>query len=159
MLSHKWQIWRVKKMDVPFPASSIVSSDLVFCAWASCRVVLTMRGMRKLRWAIGLSLLAFQIGAIAYARFVPSRYFCWAPFDMQTDYELAVTVNGKKLTAKEIQQRYRRAAKGTDNRSFQHLIDIIEQTEQRYHPDDDTHVTMTYQINGKPKQQWHYPPP
>src|SRR5207237_6850999 len=95
-----------------------------------------MTAMRTLRWTIGLALLAFQVGAVVYARFVPSRYFCWAPFDMQTDYRLEVTVNGQKLSAKEIQQRYRRPAQGTDNRSFQHLIDILTEAEQRYHPGD-----------------------
>jgi hypothetical protein len=115
--------------------------------------------MRKLRWTIGLALLAFQVGAMLYARTVPSRYFCWAPFDMQTNYQLTVTVNGKKLSPAEIQKRYRRPAKGTDNRSFQHLIDIIEQTEQHYHPHDQTEVVMTYSINGKPQPPWHYPPP
>jgi hypothetical protein len=119
----------------------------------------TISSMRNLRWIIGLSLLAFQMGAIVYARFVPSRYFCWAPFDMQTDYELAVKVNGKKLSPTEIQQRYRRSAKGTDNRSFQHIIDIIVGVEEQYHPCDHTEVTMTYRINGKEWQQWHYPPP
>src|SRR3954451_4346974 len=105
-----------------------------------------MPAMRHLRWIIGLSLLTFQVGAIVYAHFVPARYFCWAPFDMQTDYRLEVTVNRRQLSAQEIQQRYRRPAKGTDNRSTQHLIDIIEQAEQRYHPDDQTHVTMTYRV-------------
>jgi hypothetical protein len=115
--------------------------------------------MRTLRWTLGLALLAFQVGAIAYARFVPARYFCWAPFDMQTDYRLDVTVNGKPLTPAEIQKRYRRPAKGTDNRSTQHLLDIIEQTERRYHPDDHTAVVMTYRVNGKQAQQWRYRQP
>jgi hypothetical protein len=129
---------------------------------AACRLMSRLDKihlMRTLRWTIGILLLSFQIGAMAYARFVPSRYFCWAPFDMQTDYQLSVTVNGKKLKPKEIQQRYRRPARGTDNRSFQHVIDIIEQTEQRYHPHDHTTVLMTYRINGKESQQWHYRQP
>ncbi len=115
--------------------------------------------MRTLRWTIGLSLLAFQLGAVVYARFVPARYFCWAPFDMQTDYQLAVTVNGQPLSAAAIQQRYRRPARGTDNRSSRHVMDIIEQTEQRYHPDDRTTVLMTYRVNGKQEQQWRYQQP
>jgi hypothetical protein len=118
-----------------------------------------MPGMRSLRWTIGLSLLAFQAGAIVYARFVPARYFCWAPFDMQTDYRLEVTVNGKKLSPNEIQRRYRRPARGTDNRSSQHVIDIVELAEQRYHPGDDTEVIMTYRVNGKQEQQWRYRQP
>jgi hypothetical protein len=118
-----------------------------------------MSAMRTIRWTIGVLLLSLQVGALVYARFVPSRYFCWAPFDMQTKYRLEVIVNGKNLSAAEIQQRYRRPAEGIDNRSFQHLIDIIVLAEQHYHPDDHAEVTMTYKINGKHEQQWHYPPP
>ena len=77
---------------------------------------------------------------------------------MQTDYELRVTVNGKKLTPTEILNRYKRPAKGTDNRSFQHLIDLIQLAEQRYHPGENAQITMTYRINGKQEQQWQYPP-
>lgn len=115
--------------------------------------------MRNLRWAIGLTLLVFQLSAIVYARFVPSRYFCWAPFDMQTDYRLDVTVNGRRLSPAEVRQRYRRPAQGTDNRSFQHIIDIIEQTERHYHPENETVVIMTYRSNGKQEEQWHYRQP
>src|SRR5579872_5319400 len=105
--------------------------------------------MRTLRLSIGLSMLAFQMAAILYARTVPTRYFCWAPFDMQTDYRLAVKVDDQPLTDQEIRLRYKRDAKGTDNRSSQHIMDIVEQTEKRYHPLDRTEVTMTYTVNGK----------
>lgn len=115
--------------------------------------------MQTLRWTIGLTLLVLQLGAIAYARFVPSRYFCWAPFDMQTDYQIDATVNGEKLTPKEIRQRYHRPPRGTDNRSYQHVIDIVEQTDRRYHPEDTVDLTITYRINGKQKHQWHYHQP
>ncbi len=118
-----------------------------------------MNLVRILRWIIGVALLLFQIGAIVYARFVPSRYFCWAPFDMQTDYRIEASVNGEKLNAAQIRQRYRRPEKGADNRSVQHVIDIIEQAEQRYHPTDRTEVTMKYRINGKAEQVWHYARP
>jgi hypothetical protein len=115
--------------------------------------------MRTFRWFIGLSLLAFQVGAIFYARTVPTRYFCWAPFDMQTDYTLDVVVNGRKLTPEEIGKRYKRSARGTDNRSSQHIMDIVQRVEQRYHPEDQTEVTMTYRVNGKQVPPWHYRQP
>jgi len=112
-----------------------------------------------LRWAIGFALLAFQVGAIVYARYVPARYFCWAPYDMQTDYVIHATVNGRPLNADEIRLRYRRGPSGTDNRSFQHIIDIVEQAEQRYHPNDRTEVRIGYRINGGREQQWLYRQP
>jgi hypothetical protein len=78
---------------------------------------------------------------------------------MHTDYRLEVTVNGKKLSANEIHERYRRPATGTDNHSFQHIMDIVEQAEQRYHAQDITQVLMTYRVNGKQEQQWRYRQP
>ncbi len=116
--------------------------------------------MRYLAWTIGISLLLFQVGAIVYARFVPARYFCWAPFDMQTAYQLEVSVNGDTLTDQQIRARYRRLGrKGSDNRSPQHVIDVLQQTEERYHEADETHILLTYRVNGKEEQRWEYRSP
>lgn len=112
--------------------------------------------MRRLPFFIGLALLATQLALIVIARTTPARYFCWAPFDMQTDYKLDVTLNGRPLTPAEIRARYRRPAKGTDNRSVQNLIDILEGYEER-HAAAPAIIRMTYRINGKEEQHWQYP--
>jgi hypothetical protein len=111
------------------------------------------------RLILGLSLLLFQVGAIVYARFVPARYFCWAPYDMQTEYQVSVRVNGRPLSAREIRERYRRPARGVDNRSVQHVIDIFEQTEQRYHGRDPAEIVMRYRVNGHREGEWRWPKP
>ena len=49
------------------------------------------------RIAIGVLLLVLQAGAIVRARFVDDRYFCWAPFDQQTKYEIGVAIGGEGL--------------------------------------------------------------
>jgi hypothetical protein len=110
-----------------------------------------------MRLAAGVALLVFQLAMIVYARFVPSRYFCWAPFDVQTEYKLQVTVNGRPLTGKEIRSRYRRPQAGTDNRSPQHVIDIIQGYEQNYGRSDQAQVVMRYRVNGKQEQVWRWP--
>jgi len=102
--------------------------------------------------------LAFQVGAILYARFVPARYYCWAPFDMQTEYTAEVTAGGRKLTAAEIRERYRRPARGVDNRSVQHVIDMFQQAEERYHKSDPARITIRYTINGHRHGEWNWPP-
>ena len=61
-----------------------------------------------MRNLIALLLFGFQLGAIVYARFVPTRYFCWAPYDTQTDYVATATVMANRLSAAEFRQRYRR---------------------------------------------------
>jgi len=110
-----------------------------------------------MRTAIGLALLGFQVFMIGYARFVPSRYFCWAPYDIQTEYRLDVTVNGRPLTPKQIQVRYKRPRAGTDNRSPQHVIDILQGYEETYGRHDRAQIVMHYRVNGKEEQEWRWP--
>jgi hypothetical protein len=109
------------------------------------------------RTGLGVAFLAFQLSAIVYARFVPSRYFCWAPCDTQTDYVIQATIDGRAVTPAEIRRRYRRPARGADDRSPQHLIDILQQVEQRLPPGQQAAVTLTYRVNGKPEQIWQWP--
>ncbi len=109
------------------------------------------------RLLICVAVLLFQIGAIIHARFVPARYFCWAPFDMQTEYQVEVKLGGRALSPREIQQRYRRGAKGVDNRSVQHVIDIFQQTEERYHAGDPAEIALRYQVNGHINGEWRWP--
>ncbi|MBL8173507.1 MAG: hypothetical protein JNK48_02485 [Bryobacterales bacterium] len=112
--------------------------------------------MHRLAAVTGITLLLAQAALILYSRATPARYFCWAPFDMQTDYELEVSVSGRKLTAAEVRNRYRRPMKGTDNRSVQNLIDILEGYEERYAGDEKATIVMRYRINGKEEREWVY---
>ena len=114
-------------------------------------------GCMMWRLGLGVALLVFQAGAIVYARYVPSRYFCWAPFDMQTEYEATVQVAGRPLSAAEMRERYWRPGKGVDNRSVQHVIDIFEQTEQRYHAADPARIVLRYRVNGHRAGEWRWP--
>lgn len=111
-----------------------------------------------MRTAIGVAFLLFQLVMIVYARFVPSRYFCWAPYDAQSEYTLDVVINGRPLTPQEIRRRYRRPKQGVDNRSIQHVIDIVEQYERTYGRSDHAQVVMKYRVNGKEETQWQWPP-
>ena len=116
--------------------------------------------MIGLRTVIPIALFAFQLGAIVYARFVPTRYFCWAPYDTQTDYTATAVVNGKKLSATEFRQRYRRPPRGYDNRSPQHLFDMLEQTEERHaRVGERSTIVVKYRVNGKEPREWRWPRP
>ncbi|QHN04900.1 hypothetical protein FTO74_17175 [Granulicella sp. WH15] len=111
-----------------------------------------------MRILIPALLLIFQVCAIGYARTVPTRYFCWAPYDTQTEYTARAVVNGHELTAEEFRARYRRPAKGGDNRSPQHVIDMLEQAEAKHEKlGDKTTIDMDYHVNGKELRQWHWP--
>jgi hypothetical protein len=111
-----------------------------------------------MRIIIPILLFAFQLGAIIYARFVPTRYFCWAPFDTQTDYVASAIVNGHKLTPAEFRKRYRRPEKGFDNRSPQHVIDMFRGVEEkRTALGEKVTIAMRYRVNGKDLKEWHWP--
>lgn len=111
-----------------------------------------------MRILIPIVLLIFQIGAICYARFVPTRYFCWAPYDTQTVYDALAVVNGHELTPTEFLHRYRRPQHGGDNRSPQHVIDMLVQAEAvRAAKGDITTIEMRYRVNGKELREWHWP--
>ena len=110
--------------------------------------------MRFVRAAIGGSILLFQVVMIGYARFVPSRYFCWAPYDTQTEYWISASVNGRPLSGAEIRARYRRAGHGFDNRSPQHVIDILQGVEERTAADARAEVSLKYRVNGKEEREW-----
>src|ERR1700692_4109404 len=65
---------------------------------------------------IGMLLCAFQLGAIVYARFVPTRHFCGPPYDIQTGYVVTAPVSGKQLTGAEFRRRYCGLQRSSDNR-------------------------------------------
>jgi hypothetical protein len=112
-----------------------------------------------MRTLIAMLLFAFQLGAIVYARFVPTRYFCWAPYDIQTDYVATATVNGKTLSGAEFRSRYRRNSRGFDNRSPWHVIDMFRQVEEkRSKLGEQATIVMKYRVNGKEPQEWRWPP-
>ena len=111
-----------------------------------------------MRTIIPIALLLFQLGAIVYARFVPTRYFCWAPFDTQTEYTAKASVNGRPLNGAEFRKRYRRPMHGFDNRSPQHVIDMLQQAEERHAPPgEQATIDMTDRVNGKETREWHWP--
>jgi hypothetical protein len=105
------------------------------------------------KW-LGIAFLCFQLGLVIWARFVPQRYFCWAPHDCQTEYTLHVTVNGRELNDKEIFERYRRHQKDRDVRSVANVQLWIKQRDTTYGRNDDVSVIMDYAINGIGQAPW-----
>lgn len=110
-----------------------------------------------MRRVLGVAVLPFQIGAIIYARFVPARYFCRAPYDGQHDYVIEVADGGRTLSEDEIRRRYKKRARGTGNRSIQHVKDIISGYETSYGIGEDAQVTLSFRVNGGEEQSWKWP--
>lgn len=75
----------------------------------------------------GLQVLAILIG-----KFSDTRFFCWAPYDQFSFYEINVSIGDRELNEQEIYQRYRRRKKGRNNRSIHNVISNIRQYENTY---------------------------
>jgi hypothetical protein len=114
---------------------------------------------RNLRVALGTGILALQALGIARARLVESRYFAWAPYDRLTVYEITVVRDGRPLDTVEVRRRYRLDSVGRDNRSPQHLIDMLRQYESTYGKGEGATVTLEYTVNGSSRQTWQWTDP
>ena len=66
----------------------------------------------------------------------PNVFFCWAPYDEQTTYEIKVEVNGIPLKDDEVGKRYRYGQKRTESRTIYNIISFIEQYENSYGEND-----------------------
>ncbi len=109
--------------------------------------------------ALGVLFLALQVASIGYARLVPERFFCWAPFDIHTHYVVEVEVGGERLTPEAIRQRYRYPSHGWEPRSIHNLFSIIAHYESEYGATDAARVVVAYSINGHPLERWTWPTP
>jgi hypothetical protein len=109
------------------------------------------------RHVAGLVFLALQIGAILQARFIPERFFCWAPFDEHSYFRIEVEVAGRRLSRAEVEARYRYRAEGWEPRSIHNVISIVRQYESSYGRGSDARVTIRYVVNGHPEETWTWP--
>lgn len=110
------------------------------------------------RGVAGVLLLAVQVVMIVAARFHPMRYYCWAPYDAQNEYEIHAVVDGRMLTPDEVLERYRLHSPAINPRMIYQVTGIIEQVEETYHPGDPAVVDVVYRTNGGEEQRWHWPP-
>lgn len=108
----------------------------------------------KVRFSIGILFLSLQLGSILYARFVPERFFCWAPYDSHTAFQTFVSIHGKILSDKEAETRYGYKMSGWEQRSIDNIFSIIKQYETTYGLKDNAEITVKYATNGHPEIEW-----
>ncbi len=114
-------------------------------------------GMRRVRLALACALLALELAGVVRARFVDTRWFCWAPHNQITEYVIEARVGEKALTEGEILTRYRLPARGLDDRCAFNVLEIVRLAEERYHRTDPARVTVIFRVNGHPPVEWRYP--
>ena len=109
-------------------------------------------GKMKFRTDIAILFLALQLASIVYARFIPERFFCWAPYDSHTKFETFVTIDGKTLSHQEAENRYKYKMKGWEQRSIDNIFSLIKQYETTYGISDNAQVRVVYSTNGHLEQ-------
>jgi len=112
--------------------------------------------IRRSAVAIGIALLAVQVGLVAYEHLGPTRYFAWAPNDYVVQYRLTATVDGHHLSPAGVRSRYHLAPHGIWYFPAQHLVDDVQQYERTYGSRDRVRVTLTYRLNGHAQQTWRW---
>lgn len=112
---------------------------------------------RRLCHAAGVAFLLAQVAGIAWARFVPERFFCWAPYDEHSRFEVRVAIDGRPLSPDEVSARYRYPARAWEPRSIHNIISQVRQFETTYGRDDGAEVVIEYVTNGRPKETWTWP--
>ncbi len=108
----------------------------------------------KIRFTIGVLFLLLQLMLVVYARFIPERFFCWAPYDEHSYYEISIEIDNQVLSKNEIQNRYGVYAQGWEPRSIHNILSIINQYESSYGKNDQAIVEVIYSINGHKKKLW-----
>ena len=109
-----------------------------------------------MRRAIILAFFLIQVIGVVYSRFLEERYFCWAPFDQISYYEIRVEVNGVDFTQEQIQRRYNLQGNGRENRAIHNVFSIIKQYEDSYGKEEKVVGKVIYSTNGKAKEEWNF---
>jgi hypothetical protein len=122
-------------------------------------------GRTRVYAAIGVAILTMELGMFVRARFVNSRYFCWAPFHSEARYRIDATVRGGTLSDRDIATRYgiaplywdERSRENWELNSIEHVLDAIAATEATYPESERASVDVVYRVNGRAPARWHYP--
>lgn len=111
--------------------------------------------LRHLKRSLAALLILGQIAGIVAARFVPERFFCWAPYEEVTLFEIEATLDSRPLTSGEIQERYGMARNGRQDRSIHNVISVLRWRESR--EKNPVTVRLNFTTNGRPQQVWAWP--
>ncbi len=109
------------------------------------------------RFYIGIIFLAMQCIGILVARFVPERFFCWAPFDEHTLLNTKIEINNTLLSPEETDNRYRYLMNTWEPRAVHNVFNMVEQYETTYGKADSAKVIIKYSTNGHAVQTWRFP--
>jgi hypothetical protein len=113
-----------------------------------------LKNQKKVYQYIGILFLLLQLGSVVYARFIPEKFFCWAPYDEHTYYKIKVSLNGEELSTKEVKLRYNYLSDGWEPRSIDNVFSLVQQYETTYGKAEKANVEILYNTNGNGWNIW-----
>lgn len=111
---------------------------------------------RRRTLVAGAVLLGAQVVGIGAGRLTDTRYFCWAPYDEITRFDLWVVIDGRELSPQEVKRRYRLPQATRDNRSWAHVPAIVAHYERTRGSADGAVVEYRYRVNGSESRLWRW---
>jgi hypothetical protein len=115
---------------------------------------------RTWRVLAGLALLAAQLGVVVISHSgsscCVSKYFAWAPNDYSIDYSITSVVNGHRLSAQAIAQRYDFNAAGFFEDPPEKLEHELRRVDQLYGKGQRVQGTLRYRLDGHRPVTWSW---
>lgn len=116
-----------------------------------------MKSNITLRKSILIIFFGLQVLGIVIGKFTDARFFCWAPYDQFSFYEINVTIDGQELDGQKISQRYGMGKRGRNNRNIHNVISKIRQYEETYSKEKNVTIELSYLVNGHREETWIWP--
>lgn len=123
------------------------------------RVNRRLNGMLFVRAAVGFSLVLAQLVyvlTVHLSNCCAERYFAWAPNDYSIVYHIIATVNGRRLNATEVLDRYRIPQSGFYEDPAERLEGVLRSRELVYGKIDRVSLLLQYRLDGHPPLDWRW---
>lgn len=118
-----------------------------------------LNGLLFGRAAVGFSLVLAQliyVLTVHLSHCCAERYFAWAPNDYSIVYHITATVNGRRLNATEVLDRYRIAQSGFYEDPVERLEGVLRSRELAYGRIDRVSLLVQYRLDGHSPSDWSW---
>lgn len=139
--------------------SRLVNGAYDGCAEQHPRVNHRLNGLLFARAAVSFSLVLAQLVyvlTVHLSNCCAERYFAWAPNDYSIVYRITATVNGRRLNAAEVLNRYRIPQSGFYEDPVERLEGVLRNREITYGVIDHVSLLVQYRLDGHPPSDWRW---
>lgn len=159
MQSSREKAYRLSRFRRSRRGSYLVDGVDDRCAERHPPVNYRLNGPLFARAAIGFSLVLAQliyVLTVHLSNCCAERYFAWAPNDYSIVYRITAKVNGRRLNAAEVLDRYRISQSGFYEDPIERLEGVLRLRELSYGRIDRVSFLVQYRLDGHPLSYWRW---